>query len=69
MPQEPSLRALEVEANTLFDEYRKMLYEGGTTSVYLWEHGEGEGKRGFCGCYLVKKDVDAAVAASRGVGK
>lgn len=44
------LRELEVEANELFDAYRELYYEGGTSSVYLWstEHG-------FAGCFLVKK--------------
>lgn len=35
------LRKLEIEANTAFDQYRQMYFEGGVSSVYLWdlEHG------------------------------
>ncbi len=35
------LRKLEVEANAAFDQYRQMYFEGGVSSVYLWdlEHG------------------------------
>lgn len=46
-----SLRALEAEANELFDIYRDQYYEGGTSSVYLWDL---EGK-GFAGCFAIKK--------------
>jgi len=52
LPSE-KLRALEVDANELFDAYRELYYEGGTSSVYLWDL-EG----GFAGCFLVKKNVD-----------
>ena len=45
-----SLRALEVEANELFDAYRELYYEGGTSSVYLWDLDNG-----FAGCFLIKK--------------
>lgn len=45
-----SLRALEVEANELFDAYRELYYEGGTSSVYLWDLDSG-----FAGCFLIKK--------------
>lgn len=47
-----SLRALEVEANELFDAYRDLYYEGGTSSVYLWDLDTG-----FAGCFLIKKKV------------
>lgn len=47
-----SLRALEVEANELFDAYRELYYEGGTSSVYLWDLDNG-----FAGCFLIKKKV------------
>lgn len=35
------LRRLELDANTAFDLYRDMYFEGGVSSVYLWdlEHG------------------------------
>ena len=46
-----SLRALEVEANELFDIYRDLYYEGGgTSSVYLWDLDNG-----FAGCFAIKK--------------
>ncbi len=40
MPTE-KLRKLEVDANTAFEQYREMYFEGGVSSVYLWdlEHG------------------------------
>lgn len=50
MPSE-HLRAMEMEANELFDAYRELYYESGSTSsVYLWDL-EG----GFAGCFLIKK--------------
>ena len=35
------LRKLEIDANNAFDQYREMYFEGGVSSVYLWdlEHG------------------------------
>lgn len=36
MPSE-RLRQLEVEANCAFDQYREMYFEGGVSSVYLWD--------------------------------
>ena len=47
------LRRLEVEANTLFDCYRELYFEGGTSSVYLWELDSDD----FAGCFLIKKKV------------
>lgn len=44
------LRALEVEANDLFDAYRELYFEGGTSSVYMWDLDGG-----FAGCFLIKK--------------
>jgi capping protein beta len=49
LPSE-SLRALEVEANAIFDAYRELYFEGGISSVYLWDQDEG-----FAGCFLIKK--------------
>ena len=31
------LREMEVDANTLFDAYRELYFEGGSSSVYLWD--------------------------------
>ena len=47
------LRTMEIEANELFDAYRELYYEGGVSSVYLWDL-EGQG---FAGCFLIKKRV------------
>lgn len=49
MPTE-RLRKLEIEANYAFDQYREMYYEGGVSSVYLWDT-----KHGFAGVILIKK--------------
>jgi len=46
------LRAMEIEFNELFDAYRELYYEGGTSSVYLWDLDHG-----FAGCFLIKKIV------------
>ncbi|KIW18161.1 hypothetical protein PV08_02449 [Exophiala spinifera] len=46
------VRKMEVEANTAFDVYRQMYYEGGTGSVYLWDLDDG-----FAGVVLLKKSV------------
>lgn len=46
-------RALEVQANEVFDIYRDLYYEGGVSSVYCWDV-EG----GFAACILIKKTQD-----------
>ncbi|GKD54772.1 probable F-actin-capping protein subunit beta [Tanacetum coccineum] len=46
------LRKLEVEANEVFTIYRDQYYEGGISSVYLWEEDDNEG---FVACFLIKK--------------
>mmetsp|Transcript_23020 Transcript_23020/g.33682 ORF Transcript_23020/g.33682 Transcript_23020/m.33682 type:complete len:278 (+) Transcript_23020:104-937(+) len=51
LPSE-KLRAMEIEANELFDSYRELYFEGGTSSVYLWDLPNG-----FAGCFLIKKSV------------
>lgn len=48
------LRAMEIEANELFDAYRELYFEGGTSSVYLWDL-----QGGFAGCFLIKKAVSS----------
>jgi capping protein (actin filament) muscle Z-line, beta len=45
------LRKLEVTANEAFDTYRELYYEGGLSSVYLWDLEDG----GFAGVVLLKK--------------
>ncbi|KAG8815699.1 F-actin-capping protein subunit beta, partial [Serendipita sp. 401] len=49
------LRRLEVAANDAFDTYREMYYEGGVSSVFLWDQDDG----GFAGVVLFKKLVTA----------
>ncbi|CAN6665595.1 F-actin-capping protein subunit beta [Trichomonascus vanleenenianus] len=51
------LRKLEVLANESFDIYRDLYYEGGISSVYLWDQEEGDG---FAGVALLKKQSDKA---------
>eukprot|EP00605_Chrysophyceae_sp_TOSAG23-4_P001979 GSChrysophyteH1.ASY1.ANO1.2193.1 assembled CDS len=50
------LRKMEVEANSLFDTYRELYYEGGVSSVYLFDLDVGAG---FAGAFLIKKGVDS----------
>ena len=56
LPSE-QLRPVEMEANELFDAYRELYYEGGTSSVYLWDLDDG-----FAGCFLIKKALAGSVA-------
>lgn len=41
---------MEVKANEAFDVYRELYYEGGVSSVYLWNLDDG-----FAGVVLLKK--------------
>uniref|UniRef100_A0A060TE91 F-actin-capping protein subunit beta n=1 Tax=Blastobotrys adeninivorans TaxID=409370 RepID=A0A060TE91_BLAAD len=52
---EPSekLRKLEIVANDAFDVYRELYYEGGMSSVYLWDEDNG-----FAGVVLLKKGAE-----------
>lgn len=49
------LRKLEVDANAAFDQYRDMYFEGGVSSVYLWDLDQG-----FAGVILIKKTGDGS---------
>ncbi|TYJ56677.1 hypothetical protein B9479_002607 [Cryptococcus floricola] len=53
------LRQLEVALNSAFDTYREMYFEGGVSSVYLWDlDDEPQGKEmAFAGVVLVKKTL------------
>eukprot|EP01038_Epipyxis_sp_PR26KG_P011528 gene11528-15442_t len=51
LPSE-KLREMEKEFNELFDAYRELYFEGGASSVYLWDLDQG-----FAGCFLIKKNV------------
>ena len=53
------LRKLEVSANEIFSAYREQYYEGGTSSVYLWDADGAAGA--FAGCFLVHKASSQAV--------
>ncbi|KAI0733630.1 F-actin capping protein beta subunit [Fomitopsis betulina] len=52
----PKLRKLEITANEAFDTYREMYYEGGVSSVFLWDLDDG----GFAGVVLLKKVLNAS---------
>lgn len=57
------LRQLEIKANDSFDIYRDLYYEGGISSVYLWDIVEDEDEdnaleEGFAGVVLFKKETD-----------
>ncbi|XP_054160541.1 F-actin-capping protein subunit beta-like [Oppia nitens] len=54
MPSD-KLRQLEVDANQAFDQYREMYFEGGVSSVYLWDLDNG-----FAGVILIKKAGDGS---------
>lgn len=52
------LRQLEVSLNSAFDTYREMYFEGGISSVYLWDLDEdtSSGKEmSFAGAVVLKK--------------
>ena len=53
------MQALESFANALFDAYRELYYEGGLSSVYLWEASPSEAPLSpdtpFAACFLVHK--------------
>jgi len=54
MPTE-RLRKLEVDANAAFEQYLQMYFEGGVSSVYLWDL-----ENGFAGVILIKKAGDGS---------
>ncbi|KAK6940082.1 F-actin-capping protein subunit beta [Dillenia turbinata] len=56
------LRKLEIEANDIFAIYRDQYYEGGISSVYMWE----DDNEGFVGCFLIKKDGSKLAHGRRG---
>jgi len=45
------LRQLEMQANERFEEYRRLYFEGGVGSVYLWPTTGSD----FAGCFLIKR--------------
>ncbi|KAL6509816.1 hypothetical protein OROGR_022304 [Orobanche gracilis] len=58
----PELRKLELEANDVFAIYRDQYYEGGFSSVYMWEDEKG----GFAACFLIKKDGSKTTEDKKG---
>lgn len=58
------LRELEVDANRVFDHYRKLFFEGGTSSVYFFDTEEKEDS--FGACFLIHKDVEAKNSLKKG---
>ncbi|CAL5414825.1 unnamed protein product [Camellia sinensis] len=56
------LRKLEIEANEVFAIYRDQYYEGGISSVYLWE----DENEVFVACFLIKKDGSKSGHGRRG---
>ncbi|KAH0976368.1 hypothetical protein GBA52_026087 [Prunus armeniaca] len=61
LPSE-ELRKLEIEANDIFAIYRDQYYEGGISSVYMWE----DDNECFVGCFLIKKDGSKTGQGRRG---
>jgi len=59
------LRKMEVEANALFDVYRKQYFEGGYSSVYYFDTDE-KSATSFGACFLIHKDVPAAKTLKSG---
>lgn len=47
------LRKMEIAANEVFDIYRDLYFEGGVSSVYMWDLDSG-----FAACILIKKTQD-----------
>ncbi|ETO08302.1 hypothetical protein RFI_29085 [Reticulomyxa filosa] len=45
-----NLRKLELEANEVFDHYRHAYFEGGVSSVYMWDLDAG-----FAACFCIQK--------------
>ena len=62
------LRDLEIDANEIFEAYREMYYEGGVSSVYLWDLDDdtSSANAGFAGCFLIKKDVEGDKHVKKG---
>lgn len=54
------VRAMEVRANEAFDVYRELYYEGGVSSVYLWNLDDG-----YAGVVLLKKGRTTTLSARR----
>jgi len=55
-----NLRKMEMEANDIFDTYRKLYFETGVSSVYFFtmDKEEKADHKNFGACFLIHKDVD-----------
>ncbi|KAJ0121139.1 hypothetical protein N8I77_004100 [Diaporthe amygdali] len=53
------VRKMEIKANEAFDIYRELYYEGGVSSVYLWNLDDG-----FAGVVLLKKSSPSGGSSS-----
>ena len=51
------MRKLEIQANEAFDTYRELYYEGGVSSVYLWDPEDSSGAGNFAGVVVLKKSA------------
>jgi len=58
----PHLRRLEVMYNAIFDAYRHAYYDGGSSSVNLWELA-GDG---FAGAFVIHKEIEEGYGLKRG---
>mmetsp|Transcript_102742 Transcript_102742/g.294844 ORF Transcript_102742/g.294844 Transcript_102742/m.294844 type:complete len:319 (+) Transcript_102742:70-1026(+) len=56
------LRILEESFNEVFDAYKTGYYEGGVSSVYLWDMDEG-----FGGAFLIHKELPVIPSTNSGV--
>lgn len=66
----PRLRQLEVSLNSAFDVYRDMYYEGGVSSVYLWDlEDTGTKDMEFAGVVLIKKSAWGLVSLTAALPK
>jgi len=59
------LRALEVEANAIFDVYRKLYFNGGVSSVYFFETAEDD-VNAWGACFLIHHEVPQSATLSAG---
>jgi capping protein (actin filament) muscle Z-line, beta len=57
-----TLRKLEIQANNVFNEYRRLYYEGGVSSVYFWDVGSNA----FASAFLIKKDIEPREGVTKG---
>lgn len=59
------LRQLETSLNSAFVTYREMYFEGGVSSVYLWDLEEEQQGRemAFAGVVLMKKSTSSSFAS------